>query len=338
MFRFANPEYFYWLIAVPVIAVLYFWSNFLARRRMDRFGERRLVLSLVPDYSRVRPVVKFVLLELIVVLLVFMLARPQYGVRTVDNNRKGIEVAVMVDVSNSMYANDINPNRLERAKLILSKLIDHLDNDRVALGVFAGEAYPQLPMTNDYVSAKLFLESLSPNMVSCQGTNFAAAIRLAQNSFSAQSKTGKAVILITDGEDHEAGALEAAKDLAKEGIHLFVMGIGTKAGAAIPLPQGGVLTDETGAPVKTALNEETCREISAAADGVYIHIDESNQAQEEMLAALNRLQKGETASQFTEADEQFRAFAVLVLLLLTVEFFLFEAKNPLFKKIKLFKA
>ena len=337
MFRFANPEYLYWLLLVPAIAIVYVVTSIRAKRRMRDFGEPDLIKGLIPNYSRVRPLVKFILLELIIVLMVFMLARPQYGTRVVQDTQTGIEVSVMLDVSNSMYATDVNPNRLERSKLIVSKLIDKLKNDKVALGIFAGEAYPQLPMTNDYVSAKMFLETLSPEMVSYQGTNFTSAINLAQHSFTENKKVGKAVIIITDGENHEEGALDAAKAAGKAGIHLYMLGIGTTSGSLIPLANGGVMTDENGEPVNTALNEDICREIAEAANGVYLHVDESNRAQEEILTALSKLQKEENVSQFTEADEQFRAVAILIILLLIIEFFMFETENPLFRYIKLFK-
>lgn len=337
MFRFANPEYFYLLAVVPVLAVVYVLTSIRSRRRLRRFGDPQLLRTLVPNYSRVRPLLKFVLLECAVVLMVFMLARPQYGTRTVESKQSGIEVAIMMDVSNSMYANDINPSRIERSKLIVSRLIDELKNDKLALGIFAGEAYPQLPMTNDYVSAKMFLKNISPEMVSYQGTNFASAINLAQHSFTQNEKVGKAIIIITDGENHEEGALEAAKAAGKAGYRLYVLGIGSTAGSAIPLPGGGVMTDENGQKVVTALNETMCRELAEAAGGVYLHVDETNSAQREILLALNQLQKDENTSQFTEADEQFRALAVLILFLLIIEFFMSETENPLFKRINIFK-
>ena len=337
MFRFANPEYLYLLIILPVVALIYFITSIRAKRRMRKLGDPVLLKRLVPNYSQHRPLVKFILLEIILALLVLMLARPQYGTRTVETNSKGIEVVVMMDVSNSMYATDINPSRLERSKLMVSKLIDQMQNDKIALGVFAGEAYPQLPMTNDYVSAKLFLNQISPKMVTYQGTNLASAINLACHSFTANSKVGKAVIMITDGENHEEGAVEAAKAAHKEGISLYVLGIGSKEGSAIPLEGGGVMTDDQGQKVMTTLNEEACRAIAEAGNGTYLHVDETNSAQEELLSLLNTLQKEENFSQYTEADEQFRAVAVLILFLLILEFFMFEAKNPLFRNIKLFK-
>ena len=337
MFRFANPEYFYLLIIVPVIALIYFATSIRAKRRLRDFGDPTLLKSLVPNYSRFRPLAKFTLLEVVITLMVFMLARPQYGTRVVEEQQSGIEVSIMMDVSNSMYANDINPNRIERSKLIVSRLIDELKNDKLALGIFAGEAYPQLPMTNDYVSAKMFLETISPDMVSYQGTNFASAINLAQHSFTQNEKVGKAIIIITDGENHEEGALEAAEAAGKAGLHLYILGIGSTSGSAIPLSGGGVMTDENGQKVITALNEQVCKDLAKAANGIYIHVDETDSAQKTILSALNKLQKEENTSQFTEADEQFRALAILIIFILIIEFFMFETENPLFRNVKLFK-
>lgn len=337
MFRFANPEYLYWLFLVPVVGMIYLYFHVKTRKRVKVFGDWNLLRSLIPNYSPIRVHVKFVLMLVALSLMVLMLARPQFGTRIVEDSKDGIEVAVLLDVSNSMYANDVNPNRLERAKLLLSKMIDEMENDKLALGIFAGEAYPQLPMTNDYISAKMMLESISPEMVSYQGTNFSAALQLAQHSFTENKEVGKAVIIITDGEDHEGGALDVAKELGKAGMHLYVLGIGTAGGSAIPLASGGVLLDSSGEPVRTALNEDFCKEIASAAKGTYLHVDETNRAQEMLLAELHKLQRKENVSQFTEPNEQFVALAILILFVLVVEFFMFETKSPLFRNIKLFK-
>jgi len=336
MFRFANPEYLYLLIIAVVLVAVYILTSVLARRRVKRFGDWQVLKHLVPCYSNKRPVLKFVLMELALVSLIFMLARPQYGWQIDEQKNKGIEVVISLDVSNSMLAEDIRPNRLERAKLLVSNLIDRMQNDKVALQVFAGEAYPQLPITNDYVSAKMFLDAVNVDMVTLQGTSLASAIDLAAVSFTANTKVGKAIVVITDGEDHEAGAIEAATQASKKGMHVYVLGIGSPQGAEIPTPEGP-FTDENGNVVHTTLNEDMCRQMAEAGNGVYIHIDNTNNAQEELQSHLAQLQQSEDTIVYKSYDEQFRSLAILSLLLLLFEFYTSETKNPFFEKIKLFK-
>lgn len=336
MFRFANPEYLYLLAAVLLLAIVAVAAHLLSRKRIKRFGNPEMLARLVPDVSRMRPLVKFVLLELALSLLIVALARPQHGLREDKSKSKGIEVVIGMDVSNSMLAEDVRPNRLERSKLLVSTLIDRMKNDKVALQVFAGEAYPQLPITNDYVSAKMFLDALNVDMVTLQGTNLAAAIDLASISFTQNKKAGKAIVIITDGEDHEDGAIESAKKAAKQGMHVYVLGVGSAQGAQIPT-QEGPLRDENGEPVVTTLNESMCREVAKAGNGAYIHIDNSNAAQDLLQRHLAQLQQAEDTIVYTSYDEQFRAFALLAFLLLGIEIVLSETKNPFFRKFKLFR-
>lgn len=336
MLRFANPEYLYLLLLVPALALAYLFTCVRAGRRWRRFGDPVLLKRLVPEASRVRPHAKFVLLELILSLLVLMLARPQAGSSVETEKKKGIEAVISMDVSNSMLATDVSPNRLERSKFLVSNLIDKMTNDKIALQVFAGEAYPQLPVTNDYVSAKMFLEPVTTGMVTLQGTNLAAAISLASKSFTQAKGVGKAIIVITDGEDHEEGAVEAAKEAAKNGMRVYVLGIGSPEGAEIPTPEG-FLRDETGSVVRSCLNEEMCKEVASAGKGAYIHIDNTNYAQDRLAAELRKLQQAESeVVSYSAYDEQFQGVALFILLLLLVEFFLRETQNPFFKKIRLF--
>lgn len=334
MFRFADPQALYFLTAIPLLAAIYLYTGHISRKRVHRFGDARLLRSLIPGYSRRWPVVKFILMELALLLIVLMLARPQWGLQSQTDKNEGIEVALMVDVSNSMYAKDGTQggtNRMERSQLLLSTLIDNLKNDKISLGVFAGEAYPQLPITNDHVSAKMFVNSLEPGMVTCQGTNFAAAIELGMNSFTDQKAVGKALVLVTDGEDHEENALKAAEMAAEQGIKIFVLGVGSTQGSPVPLPEGGVLLDETGKPVVTALDEASCQSVAQAAGGAYFHVDATNHALELLMAELDKLPKASTTSNYVEADEQFQAVAILAILVLLVEFFLFETRHPVFR-------
>lgn len=337
MFRFADPQYLYLLLLVPLLALVYGFTLYRARKRWRRFGEPQILRSLVPEASRVRPHLKFVLLELTLALLVLMLARPQAGSSVETEKRKGIEAVITMDVSNSMLATDVTPNRLERAKMIVSNLIDKMKEDKIALQVFAGEAYPQLPVTNDYVSARMFLEPITPGMVSLQGTNLASAIRLAAQSFTQAKGVGKAIVVITDGEDHEEGAVEAAREAARQGLRVYVLGVGRPDGAEIPTVEG-FLRDESGNVVRSCLNEDMCREVAEAGKGAYIHMDDTRYAQDKLSAELSKLQRAESeVTSYSAYDEQFQGVALLVLLLLLLEFFVMETRNPLFKHITLFQ-
>lgn len=335
MFQFLHPEYLYALLGIPVLALLYLAGVRLTRRNLKRLGDKRLIQSLMPERSTLRQHVKFSILLLIAALMVILIARPQYGLKQKSETTQGIEAIVMMDVSNSMLARDVLPTRLDRSKLLVTNLVERMKNDKIGLGVFAGEAYPQLPITSDYASAKLFIDALSAGMVTLQGTNIGAAINLVSQSFTDNKNVGKAIILITDGENHEPGAEEAAREAAKQGIQVFVVGVGTTQGAEIPTPEG-VLTDRNGQPVRTALNEKMCRELAKAGKGIYLHLDQTNSAQEELQAQLSQLKQSSTTSSYTARDEQFQAVALIILLLLILETCIYETKNPLFKRFKLF--
>lgn len=333
MFRFAEPDYLYLLILVPIFIGIYVLLAFLEKRRRQRLIDAELALRMMPAYSKRRKTLKFSLLMIALAGVVAMLARPQYGTTKTTEEKKGIEVAISIDVSNSMLADDIKPNRLDHSKLLVSTLIDKMTNDKVALSIFAGEAYPQIPITSDFASAKLFLDNISVGVVTLQGTSIASAINLGRISFTEDKDVGKAIVIITDGEDHEEGAIKAAEEAAKEGIKVYVLGVGTASGSKIPLPEGGYLTDNTGADVVTKLNEEMCREVAKAGNGMYLHVDNSNQAQKVLQEQLSKLKQSTSNVSFDEQDEQFQAIGIIVLLLLCIEFFLMEAKNPLLSRM-----
>ena len=336
MFHFANPEYFYGLILVPLLIVLYLFSSHHRKKNIQRWGSSQMLRSLVQGYSSWRPLVKFFCLLLALTLCIVMLARPQLGQRLSKTKKSGIEVAFMLDVSNSMLSEDVRPNRLERAKLLVSTLIDRMQNDKVSLGIFAGDAYPQLPITTDYASAKVFLDAISTDMVTSQGTGLKAAIRLADNSFTKNKNVGKAIVLITDGEDHEGGALEAAQEAAKNGRQIFVLGVGSPEGGHIPTA-GGLLRDENGQLVVTHLNESMCRQLAKVTGGQYFHIDNTNNAQTQLQHALNQLQKAPIQDSETTCSEQFQAIGVIVVLLLIMEFFIFDTQNPWIDRWHIFR-
>lgn len=337
MFRFADPQALYLIVLVPLFALMYWGAWLWKKRQMIKYGNPELLKQLTQGYSKYKPLVKFVLIEVILTVLILMLARPQMGTRQSEDDDMGIEVALMVDVSNSMYAKDVNPSRMERTKLFLSTLIDKLPHDKISLGIFAGEAYPQMPITNDHISAKIFVETLSPGMVTSQGTNLSAAIELAQRSFTSDEEVGKAVVIVTDGEDHEEGALDVANIAKDSGLQIYVIGVGTPKGAPIPMPDGQNLLDQSNREVISSLNEEICAKVSENGGGRYFRLDETNHAQELLLNELSKLTATKGKGSFVEPNEQFMPLAVLALLLLLFEFFLVETQSSIFKKIKSLK-
>lgn len=336
MLRFAHPEYLYLLLLLPVMVLLHLYATWKSQRKLKAFGNPILLRQLTPGLSLFRPHIKVGLLLVVVALVVVMLARPQSAGSITTEKKKGIEAIICMDVSNSMLAQDVNPNRLECSKMQISSLISKMKDDKVGLQVFAGEAYPQLPITNDYVSAQMFLESISTGMVSAQGTNIAAAITLATKSFTQAKGVGKAIIVITDGENHEEDAVQAAKEAAEEGMHVFVMGVGSSSGGEIPTING-FLRDNSGEVVRTSLNENICQDIAEAGKGTYIHIDNSQMAVERLVTELHKLQQAESeVTNYDAYHEQFQAVAIIALLLLIIEFFIRETENPFFNKFKLF--
>lgn len=338
MFRFENPLYLYLLVLIPVLALLRFYAIGRRRKKLKKLGDPDLLKQLMPDVSRFRPEVKFWLLMAALALLIVMLARPQMGTKISREKRNGIEAMIALDISNSMKAEDVVPSRLDKSKMLVERMVDNFTNDKVGLVVFAGDAFIQLPITSDYVSAKMFLLNIDPALIATQGTNIAEAIRISLNSFTQQEKIGRAIIVITDGEDHEGGATEAAAEALKKGVRVFVLGVGSPKGSPIPDGQGGYMTDNTGSEVMSALNEQMCRDVAKAGGGAYIHVDNTNLAQEQLNNELTKLQKGELSSViYSEYDEQFQAFGILVLLLLIIEVCVLESKNPLLKNVKLFK-
>ena len=338
MFRFADPTYLYLLIILPFIAAFYIYSNYRRKRNIRKFGDPELLAKLMPEVSKYRPNVKFWLTFAALTLTIFLLARLQFGSKLETVKRKGVEVVIALDISNSMLAQDVTPSRLDKSKKLISKLVDEFDNDKVGLIVFAGDAFTQLPITSDYVSAKMFLESISPALITTQGTAIGKAIDVAMRSFTPQEGVGRAIVIITDGENHEGGAVEAAQEAAKKGIRVFVLGVGSPDGAPIPIEgTNEYRKDNSGNVIVTRLNEQMCQEIAKAGDGMYIRVDNTNSAQRALNSEINKMAKTDVESKvYTEFNEQFQAIAWLILILLLVEMLILERKNPLFKNIKLF--
>lgn len=339
MFRFANPYYLYLLAVVPLLIALFVYERRLLARRLQSFGNPQLLERLMPNASKVRPVVKFSILMVAFVLIVVALARPQFGSKLQTVKHQGVEAMVVLDVSNSMLAEDVQPNRLERAKLMLSKLIDQMTGDKIGLIVFAGDAYVQLPITADAVSAKMFLSSIQTNLVPRQGTAIGTAIDLALRSFGPnETEAGRTIIVITDGENHEDDAVGAAKLAQQHGVTVHVVGLGTPSGA--PIPVGGTMSfrkDRSGNVVVTKLNEDMCRQIAAAGSGIYVRADNSNVALKALSQQIDKLQKGDLETKsYSEYDEKYHIFVWLALLLLLVEFFVYNRKNKYLNRIKWF--
>ena len=340
MFRFANPDILYLLLLLPLIVALYLYSNHRRRQNIRKYGDPSLLKELMPTISKYRPDVKFWLMFSALALIVVMLARPQFGSKMETVKRSGVETVIALDISNSMLAEDVTPSRLEKAKKLISRLIDTFNNDKVGLNVFAGEAFTQLPITSDYISAKMFLESINPSLISTQGTDIGAAIRLAMKSFTPNDGVGRAIIVITDGENHEGGAIEAAQEAAEKNMQVFILGIGSPEGSPIPVERGSndFRRDSKGDIIVTKLNEQMWQEIAKAGNGVYIRVDNSNSAEKVLNEEIAKLAKSDVESQiFTEFDEQFQALAWLILILLIIEMLILERKNPLFKNVRLFK-
>ena len=339
MFRFARPEYLYLLMLIPVLIGFFYYALIIKSKRLKTLGNKALLRGLMPEASHIRPRVKFYMLLTALILSIFMMAGPQFGSKLEKQKRQGVELVIAVDVSNSMLSQDLKPDRMSRAKRVLNHLIDNLQNDKVALMIFAGDAYVQMPLTTDVSSAKMFLSNINPGMVPVQGTAVGMAIKRSMQLFSsADTNVGKSIIIITDGENHEDDAVAMASEALKYGITVNVLGVGTPEGA--PIPIAGIQSfrkDKDGNVVVTKLNETMCQEIAAAGGGMYVRVDNSSSAVRALSSELEKLSKSEIESQvYTQYNEQYIAIAWIVLVLLVLECILLERKNPLFKYIKLF--
>lgn len=339
MFRFENPAMFYLLIAIFLSVVLFIYGIILQRQRLKRFGNPELLRQLMPNVSKVRPQVKFYMIIIALILITIALARPQFGSKLENHQTKGIEAMIVLDVSNSMMATDIRPSRLENAKMLLSKLIDEMPNDKVGLIIFSGDAYIQLPITSDNVSAKMFLSSITPGSVPIPGTAIGTAIEFAVRSFDTTKEgVGRTIILLTDGENHEDDAIAAAKLAVEKGITVNVIGFGSPQGAPIPLNGTmSFLKDNSGNVVVTKLNEQMCNSVAQAGEGTYVRADNSNTALKALSSQINKMQKGEISTQsYSEYDEKFYIFVWIALLILFIEFGLLNRQNKELNKIKWF--
>ncbi len=339
-FRFAHPEYFYLMLVIPAFFILFILSRIGRRRSLRLFGDRALIAQLMPSVSGNRPVIKFLLWMLALGMIVSALAQPQFGSKLVTSKRKGVELIIALDVSNSMMAEDIKPNRLERAKRAIAKLTERLRNDKIGLIVFAGQAYVQLPITTDYVSAKLFLDAINTSIVPVQGTAIGAAIQMAVKSFTPDFTGSKAVIVITDGENHEDDAIGAAKEAMEKKIIVHTIGMGLPQGA--PIPVGGTgsrdfMKDKQNNIVVTKLDENMLTQISAAGGGTYIRANNAEVGLNNLFNEIEKMEKSELNSRdYAEYNDQFPLFILLALCFIMLDFMILDRKNKWLRNFRLF--
>lgn len=341
LFRFAHPDFLYLLLLLPVFVLFFIINEIRKKKALNRLGDTNLINGLVPELSRIRPVIKFALQLTAFLSGVLMIARPQFGSKIEDVKKQGVEVIIALDVSNSMLAEDIQPDRLTRAKQAISRLVDDLENDKIGLIVFAGDAYIQIPITTDYISAKMFLSSISPNMVPKQGTAIGAAINLGVRSFSPGEGKSKAMIIITDGENHEDDPLKSAEEASKAGIVIHTVGIGSSNGVPIPMVINGkkdYLKDHDGNIVVTKLDEDILKKIALSTNGNYVRASNSNIGLDEIYDQIKKMKKQDLEStMYTEYNDQFQIFAAIAFFLLIADFMIMERKNRRLANIRLFK-
>jgi len=340
MFRFAHIEYFYLLALILVFVVLAIWLFIWRKRALQRYGQLSVISQLLPDISNAKLTLKFILMMVTWGLLVFVLAGPQTGSKLENVQRKGIDLIIALDVSNSMLAQDIKPNRLARAKQSISRLIDKLEGDRIGVIVFAGKAYTQLPITTDYAAAKMFVSTINPGMIPTQGTAIGDAIDLAIKSFG-ESKKNKALIIISDGEDHEGNVLEQAELAASSGITIYTIGMGLVEGGPIPVYNGdklvGFKKDKEGNAIVSKLDETLLQQIATIGKGMYVRATNSETGLNRIFDDINEIQKSEIESkQFADYENQFQYFLAFALILMILDLFIFEKKTFWLKKIKPF--
>ena len=337
MFRFANSEYLYLLLLIPVLAIIY---ALVARRRrhlLAKFGNLELLQGLMPDFSRGRLRLKFVLYLLAFACVVLAAARPQFGSKLREEKSKGVEMMLVVDVSNSMLAEDFEPNRLERTKYAIGKLFEGLHQERVGLVAFAGEPKVQLPITSDYRMAQAFAKRLSPSLVGEQGTAVGKALQLATLSFSSQSEQRRVIVLITDGENHEDDAVEAARVAKEQGIRIYTIGIGTPEGAPIKI-DGEFVKDEDGQMVVSKLGEQMLEQIASITDGAYVRATKQSIGLEEIVKSINEMEKSELSTvRYEEYNEQYQYLLAVALALLLIESLILSRRNHRLRKFNIFR-
>jgi Ca-activated chloride channel family protein len=342
MLRFAHIDILWGLLVIPVFILLFLVVSRWKKKAVASLGDKNVVKLMMPQVSFSRPWLKFIFFLVAYASLIVAMADPQMGSKTEEVKRKGADLMILLDVSNSMLAQDLAPNRLENAKQAIAQLIDKMHDDRIGIIVFAGQAYVQLPVTTDYSAAKLFLNTINTNMVPTQGTAIGAAIDLGMKSFDFKNGTGKAMILITDGENHEDNAIEAATQAKNKDVAINVVGVGSAEGAPIPIYKdgqpAGFHTDSAGKPVVSKLNEDMCKDIATAGNGVYVRANNSNSGLSIVMDQIGKVQRKMYDSKtYKDFEDRFQFFVAITLVLLMIEFFISNRKNMRLSGLKLFE-
>ncbi len=341
MYILEEEKFFWLLLIIPVLLLFYFLQVFWKRRKQKQFAKPEMLKQLSPDKSRFKPGLKFTFLLVALGALAFALVNPKIGTKMETVTREGVDIVFALDVSKSMEAEDVAPNRLEKSKQLVTQVINNLGSDRIGLIGYAGSAFPQLPITTDYASAKMFLQSMNTDMVSSQGTAISEAIKLATTYYDEDSQTSKVLIIISDGEDHEGDALSLAEEAAEQGIRIFTIGVGTLQGGPIPIKRNGVIQsykkDQSGETVITKMNDQSLKEIAEVANGKYKQGNVTSEVTEEVAEFLQTLDKTEfEAKQFADYQSQFQWFLGMAILLLLADIFMLERKTAWVKKLNLF--
>ncbi len=341
MFQLENKYFLYALGLVPVFIIIYWLVNRWRRKALAAYGDVSIVKQLIPDVSVSKRIWKFILFSMAFAMVIIGIVNPQVGTKLEEVKRKGADLMICLDVSNSMKAEDLLPNRLEKAKQAISKLINKLEGDRLGIIVFGGEAYVQLPITTDYSAAKLFLESINTDMIPTQGTAIGTAIDLALESFGKDEGKNKAIVIITDGENHEDDAIKSAELAAEKGIAIHTIGMGSADGAPIPVYKNNVREsfrkDKDGNTVVTKLNEQALQEIAAAGNGIYVRASNSDAGLNSVLDEVSKLEKKQFESKmYSDYEDRFQWFVAAALVLLLVELFLTERKSKIYQRLNLF--
>lgn len=339
-YQFEHSEYLYWIGIIPILLVIFWLRRVQWRQALKKFGDMHLLEKLMPDVSPVRKHFKYYFLMVALLFLIIAAAGFKVGSRVDQMKKEGVELVIALDISNSMLAEDIQPNRLERAKQAISKLVDELENDKFGLVVFAGDAYVQLPVTTDYGAAKMVLATVDPKIAPNQGTAIGAAVKLCQKSFSSNETKNRAIIIISDGENHEDDALQAVKEAHEQGIVVHTIGMGLAKGAPIPQRnglKGSYRTNAQGEVVVSKLDESMLMQIAAEGGGSYVRASNSNTGLSELFQEINKMDKEEYESKaYVDYEDQFQYFAAIALFFILLEFIILDRKNKYLKKIQLF--
>lgn len=342
MYELDESKYLYLLFILPILVVIFLYIEFWKRKKQREFGDLELVKRLSPEKSNFKPALKFVVVLLGLAMLILGLVNPKIGTKVEKVKREGIDIVFAIDVSKSMLAEDIAPNRLEKSKQIVSQIINNLGNDRIGIIAYAGSAFPVLPITTDYNVAKMFLQSMNPDMISSQGSNLDEAIKLSEKYFEGSPNTSKLMIMVSDGEDHSEAAKDAAEEARKIGMKIITIGVGTTAGGPIPNKKNGVIESfhrdkSTGEVVVTKLRPEALETIAKAAKGGYINGSNTKEVVNFIKKSLNNIQKTEfEATEVANFQAQFQWFLGIGFFLLLLDIFLLERKTKWVQKLDLF--